>query len=247
MKQIIFKRTKKIIPSFKVEFSNEIFEIPYDEPYDEETNNLKTTRSDFFKYINKNKYFLQFIISIIISSIFILIFLYQIYTLKENEKLSKELLNNYSLTTLYQNNTETKIEKQAVLIENPFVIGIIKIAKINLNYPIISETNDDLLKISLCRFAGPNPNEYGNLCIAGHNYVDNKFFSNLSKLKNKDIVEIYDLYGKKINYEVFDKYEVNANDLSCTKQDNDKERIITLLTCNNVNGKRTVIKAKEIT
>ena len=156
-------------------------------------------------------------------------------------------MKNYSLTTLYQDNEPAEIERQSVvLVENPFVIGIIKISKINLNYPIISETNDDLLKISLCRFAGPMPNEYGNLCIAGHNYVDNKFFSNLNKLKNDDIIEIYDLYGNQINYKVFNKYEVKANDLSCTKQDNSNKRIITLLTCNNVNGKRTVVKAEEI-
>ncbi len=234
MKQIVLKKKRNNIkPHFKIEFSNEILEIPYEENKIVEKPNTK-----------KNKYFLQFLISIILMFIFILILLYQIHKLNTNEKLSKELLNNYSLTTLYQNNVQ--IEKQSVLIEDPFVIGIIKISKINLNYPIISETNSKLLKISLCRFAGPMPNEYGNLCIAGHNFVDNKFFSNLSKLKNGDIIEIYDLYGKQINYSVFDKYEVNANDLSCSNQDVTNERIITLLTCNNVNGKRTVIKAKEV-
>ena len=245
MNKIVLKKKKKSIHphyNFKVEFSNKIFEIPY-----EENINAKTSKSEIYKYISRNKYFIQFLISIIVSAIFILIFLYQIYNLKENEKLSQELLNSYSLTTLYQDNEPVKIEKQSVLVENPFVIGIIKISKIGLNYPIISETNDDLLKISLCRFAGPMPNEYGNLCIAGHNYVDNKFFSNLSKLKNGDVIEIYDLHGKQINYEVFNKYEVKANDLSCTKQDESNKRIITLLTCNNVNGKRTVVKAKEIT
>ena len=237
MKQIVLKKKRNNIkPNFKIEFSNEILEIPYEEN--------ETVEKPNSKYTKKNKYFLQFLISIILMFVFILILLYQIHTLNVNEKLSKELLNNYSLTTLYQNNVQ--IEKQSVLIEDPFVIGIIKISKINLNYPIISETTPELLKISLCRFAGPMPNEYGNLCIAGHNFVDNKFFSNLSKLKNGDIIEIYDLYGKQINYSVFDKYEVNANDLSCSNQDITNERIITLLTCNNVNGKRTVIKAKEV-
>lgn len=243
MNQFILKRKKKVInTNFKVEFSNEIFEIPF-----EENKIIKTNKTESYQYIKKNKYFIQFFISTIVMIIFILIFLYKIYNLKQNEKLSKELLNNYSLTTLYQEEANTvKIEKQSILIENPFVIGIIKIAKINLNYPIISETSPELLKVSLCRFAGPMPNEYGNLCIAGHNYVDNKFFSNLSKLKNGDIIEVYDLYGKQINYTVFKKYEVSANDLSCSKQDVNNEKIITLLTCNNVNGKRTVVKAKEI-
>ncbi len=211
-----------------------------------ESINENALQNGFNSTIYKNKYFLQFIISSIIATIFILILIYQIYKLKQNEKISKELLNNYSLTSLYQREENVTIEKQSVLIENPFVIGIIKISKIGLNYPIISETNSDLLKISLCRFSGPMPNEYGNLCIVGHNFVDNKFFSNLYKLENGDIVEIYDLFGNKINYSVFNKFEVKANDLSCIDQNVNNERIITLITCNNLNGKRTVIKAKEI-
>ncbi len=87
--------------------------------------------------------------------------------------------------------------------------------------------------------------KFGNLCIAGHNYVDNKFFSRLSELSKNDSIEVYDLSGKKITYLVFDEYEVEANDLSCTSQEVGNNKIITLITCNNVNGLRTIIKAKE--
>ena len=44
-----------------------------------------------------------------------------------------------------------------------FVIGIIKIDKIKLDYPILSDVSDELLKIAPCRFAGPLPNKIGNL------------------------------------------------------------------------------------
>ena len=171
--------------------------------------------------------------------------------MNQQEKISKRLLNNYSLTTLYQNLEDTQnivtTEKVQVNNSDPFVIGMIRIDKINLNYPILSESNYDLLKISLCRFAGPMPNEIGNLCIAGHNYVDYKLFSRLHELENGDKIDIYDLNGTKITYAVFDKFEVKANDLSCTNQNVGENRIITLLTCNNINGKRTIIKAKEYT
>lgn len=169
----------------------------------------------------------------------------------KQEKLSKTLLNNYSLTTLYQNLEDTqntvRPQKVQVTYSNPFVIGMIRIDKINVNYPILSESNRDLLKISLCRFAGPMPNEIGNLCIAGHNYVDYKMFSRLHELENGDVIDIYDLNGTKITYIVFDKFEVKPNDLSCTSQNVGENKIVTLLTCNNVNGKRTVVKAKEYT
>ena len=63
-----------------------------------------------------------------------------------------------------------------------YTIGVINIPSINVNYPILSTYTDELLKIAPCRFHGPNPNEVGNLCIAGHNYKNSKFFSKVPNL-----------------------------------------------------------------
>ena len=90
------------------------------------------------------------------------------------------------------------------------------------------------------------PNENGNLCIAGHNYLDSRFFGKLNKLKKNDIVEIYDLAGNKVEYSIYEIDEILATDLSCTTQDVGENKFITLLTCNNIDGKRMVVKAKEI-
>ena len=38
---------------------------------------------------------------------------------------------------------------------------------------------------------------------------------------------------------------VHLNDISITSQDTNNLRIVTLITCNNVNGKRLVVQAKE--
>ena len=38
-------------------------------------------------------------------------------------------------------------------------IGQISIPSINVNYPILSTWSTDLLKVSVCKFWGPNPNE----------------------------------------------------------------------------------------
>lgn len=98
----------------------------------------------------------------------------------------------------------------------------------------------------MCRFAGPMPNQTGNLCIAGHNYVDYKFFSRLNELEKNDVITIYDLNGNHVDYSIYKIYETNSNDTTCTFQDTKGERIVTLITCNNVNGKRLVVHAKEI-
>ena len=123
------------------------------------------------------KYKIQFIISIIIFFISVIILFTNIYKAQKNETISNKLMSSYSVTTLYSNSLNDNIIDSEAINSEPFVIGIIKIDKINLNYPIISSTNNDLLDISVCRFAGPMPNKIGNLCIAGHNYVDYKLFS----------------------------------------------------------------------
>ena len=125
-------------------------------------------------------------------------------------------------------------------------MGIIRIDKINLNYSILSISNNELLDVSVCRFAGPLPNEVGNLCIAGHNYVHYKLFSRLNELELNDEIVVYDLSGNNKTYKIYDVYETKPDDTSCTFQDTGGLRIITLVTCNNVNGKRLVIHAKEI-
>lgn len=68
---------------------------------------------------------------------------------------------------------EEKLEKE-IYIDNVIypIESIIKIPKIGINYPVISKTSEELLKISVNKFHGPNPNEVGNYCIVGHNYLN---------------------------------------------------------------------------
>ena len=102
---------------------------------------------------------------------------------------------------------------------------------------------NDSLKIYPCRFHGDLPPDYSNLCIAGHNYDNDKFFSNLSDLTIND--EIYlEIQGKTYVYSVFNMYEVDETDLSPIYSYPDKIRQLTLVTCNNLNKKRLIVKAK---
>lgn len=196
------------------------------------------------------KYKLLLFFSLLIACILIVLFFLRIIRIKENERTSRQLTSTYHVSTLYSD-TYTLLNKNSLKnfeksIQVPFVIGMIRIDKIGLNYPILSESNKQLLDISLCRFAGPMPNNTGNLCIAGHNYVDYKFFSRLHELERGDKIEIYDLNGKMLEYSVYDKYEASSDDTSCTKQDTNGNTIVTLLTCNNISGNRLIVVAKEI-
>ncbi len=194
------------------------------------------------KFKNQN-YKIIFIIFSTTSLIFLMILLAKIYSDNKNEEIAQKLTKSYSISTLYANTTNYAPQVQS---SEPFVIGIIKIDKINLNYSILSISNNDLLDISVCRFAGPMPNQVGNLCIAGHNYVDYKFFSRLNELEINDQITIYDLNGNSLNYSIYDIYEATYNDTSCTFQNTNNMKLVTLVTCNNVNGKRLVVHAKAI-
>ena len=127
-----------------------------------------------------------------------------------------------------------------------YTIGIVNIPSISVNYPILSTYSDELLKISPCKFHGPNPNEVGNLCIAGHNYKNSKFFSKVPTLVEGDIIEITDLIGNTVKYSVYNKFIVNPDELECTSQLTQGRREITLITCTDDNKQRHIIKAREV-
>ena len=248
MNQILYKnkQNSNLVESYNINNQNSFYTY---NKYNNSNNKLIMSKKRFIIIVSFA------IITIIIA---IIIYAFSKYNLNKNEFFSKKLISNYNVMTLYSNSInnytattiENKIDNQdANSINNntaePFIIGLIQIEKIKLIYPILSTTNDELLKISPCRFAGPMANKVGNLCIAGHNYVDNKLFSKLYVLDIGDNIKIYDLSSNIIEYKIYYKEEILYNDLSCTDQHTNGKRQITLITCNNVSGNRLCIKANE--
>ena len=182
----------------------------------------------------------------IVFSYFFVKFLINI---KTKEKHAESLANQFTLSSLYSNSTDyTTNLNQSNTVEDtgeadPFVIGVIKIDKIKIDYPILSSTSDELLTVAPCRFAGPMPNEVGNLCIAGHNYIDNTFFAKITNLEKDDEISIFDLNGQMVNYYVTEKFEIENNDFSCTTQETNGEKWLTLMTCNSIKGTRIIVRA----
>lgn len=181
------------------------------------------------KYIFK----VQFIISVIVAIILICFFLLN-YRKEENlEGLSKVINKNVEITSFYD------IKKTNL--ETSKYLGKIIIEKINLEYSVFKEMNEEELKISPCRFYGGEFGNKGNICIAGHNYNDNRFFGRLDELEITDKIRLINLEGKEFDYIVFDKFETNDDDLSILNHVKNYE--LTLLTCNNSNKKRIIVKA----
>lgn len=216
---------------------NQILFSKFNQEIQKEENKRKRKLLIIFKY--------QFAISIFIIVVCFAYYMYNLYTTKQKESISKQLLANFNINLLYTDTSEYETSTIEVEESNKssFIIGLIEIKKLKIIYPILSEYSDDLLKIATCRFYGPMPNEVGNMCIAAHNYNDYRFFSRIHLLENGDSINIYDALGNVQEYYVTNKYTIDSYDKSCLNQNTNGEKQITLITCNNVSGKRLVIKA----
>lgn len=124
--------------------------------------------------------------------------------------------------------------------------AILNIPSLEINYPILDKTTEELLKTSLTKFWGGKPNEVGNYVIVGHNYKNKKMFGKLSGIQIGDKIELTDLTGRTISYEVYDKYKVQPEDTSCTSQQTKGKKEVTLITCTNYGTQRLVVKAREV-
>lgn len=218
----------------------------------------------------KRMYKINFIISVILIVILFSFYAYAEYDRNKNADISQDILAEMSDNTVISNKSDVWIvaldgeddsKSTETVISNSKsstntytasdgkkyeMVGSVKIPTINVDYPILSETSDSLLKVSVCKFWGSNPNQVGNLCIAGHNYRNKRFFSKVPTLTVGDIIEITDLNKKTVKYSVYDKYTVDPEDTSCTSQITNGKRIVTLITCTNDSKQRVIVQAEAI-
>ena len=154
---------------------------------------------------------------------------------------------------LLSNNNITKTKQQSQSGYTYITDGKITIPKLGIEYGILDGETDseaeteELLKMSPVKFHGPEINTVGNYCIVGHNYRNSRFFSKVPTLVNGDIIQITDFTDNStVEYEVYNKYVVDPADVSCTSQNTDGRREITLITCTDDSSQRWIIKAREV-
>ena len=84
----------------------------------------------------------------------------------------------------------------------------------------------------------------GNLVIVGHNYKDGQFFGKLKNLTKGDNIFLTASTGSTKLYKVYDIYIVNETDMNCTSQETNGNIELTLITCDNDDTKRLVVKCR---
>lgn len=127
------------------------------------------------------------------------------------------------------------------------VDSILSIPSLGIKYPVLTETSVELLKISLNKFWGGEPNTVGNYCVVGHNYSGSgKMFGKLSKMQMGEVVQLQDASGRTLEYKVYNKFIVNPDDVSATSQLTNGKKELTLITCANSGTQRLVVKCREV-
>ena len=165
----------------------------------------------------------------------------------------KTIIENYenkstALNEITNNTIKEKLEypKEEIL-ENYngySVCAKLEIPVISLETYVLSEYSIQNLNVSVTKFFGPNPNEIGNFCVAGHNFRNKNMFKNLKKVEIGDEIFLIDNKVGKVKYIVYEIDKVFPNDVSCLEQ-NSEVREITLITCTSDSKKRIIVKAKE--
>lgn len=144
------------------------------------------------------------LILIIVIMLTVGIFIYK-SRIEDSSNIMEEMAN--------ENREQNLADRDSLIVQeynidgkNYEVIGILNIPSLEIEYPVLSTTSTELLKVSLNKYWGPNPNKPGNFCILGHNYNDSRFFGKLNRIKENDLIQLTDMKGDNLNYYVYDTY-----------------------------------------
>ena len=126
------------------------------------------------------------------------------------------------------------------------VIAKLEIPKINLETYVISEYSNQALGVSVTKFYGGNPNEVGNFCIAGHNYITKNMFHDLKNLSIGDTFTLIDTNHHEGFYKIYLVETVEPDETQCLSQKTNGRIEVTLITCTTDSSKRIIVKAVKI-
>jgi len=224
----------------------------------------------------KKIYKIQFLVSILVMILLVSFYIWAEYERNKSEQVSQDILTSIgSIQSQSEDNTVSsdeilvvtldEIEDSQEIAQTSIPVeesnlgvytaengqtyeteSILNIPSLGINYPVLSEQSEELLKISINKYWGPKPNETGNYCVVGHNYRSGKMFGNLSKIQNGDIVELTDGSGRTLKYTVYNKFVVEPDNTDCTSQLTNGYKELTLITCTNQGKQRLIVKCREV-
>lgn len=174
--------------------------------------------------------------------------MYQEAQIQEKPSTSLGQIKQENITKT-QVTTQKEEKKDLNLVEKEYkgyeISAKLKIEKLDIDTYVLANYSKQAMEVCVAKYYGPEPNEVGNYCIAGHNYITKNMFSKLGTLEIGDEMILTDNYHGKITYEVYDKYKAKPEDTSPLSQNTNGRKEITLITCSDYSTKRIIVKAKE--
>lgn len=167
-------------------------------------------------------------------------------TQNSEQEEKKDTTQDEEINTIQSENSINTEENILTTYKGYSVIAKLEIPKIELETYVISEYSEEALGVSVTKFYGGEPNEVGNFCIAGHNYIANNMFHDLKKLSNGDRIILIDSQNKDVIYEIYSIETVEPNETKCLSQKTNGRTELTLITCTTDSSKRIIVKAVKI-
>lgn len=120
----------------------------------------------------------------------------------------------------------------------------LEIDKLDIDTYVLKEYSKAGMEVCVSKYYGTEPNEIGNYCIAGHNYITKNMFSKLGELEIGDEMILTDNYNGAVYYTIYDKYKADPEQTQPLSQDTNGNVELTLITCSDYSSKRIIIKAR---
>lgn len=149
-----------------------------------------------------------------------------IYGMIQENKIKKSNNNNQQIISIAQNEVDQQIDTENIKEENKSkelvpkeykgykVVANLKIDKLNIDTSVLGDYTNSAMYTCVTKFFGPDPNEVGNFCITGHNYITKNMFGYLKKLKVGDNIKLTDNKNGEVQYKIYDVYRTEANETS---------------------------------
>lgn len=140
---------------------------------------------------------------------------------------------------------QTLIDSIASSVGSDGVIGVLNIPEIEMKLPIIGKWSSKLLKVSICRYDGVEPNTPGNLVIIGHNYKNGSHFGRLKTLEVGDEMFLSGTNGAQKRYVVYEIDTIKPDNFEALESYRG-ECGLTLLTCYKDGTDRLLLRCEQV-
>ena len=123
------------------------------------------------------------------------------------------------------------------------VIARLDIDALDLHLPVLQETTEEALKVSVCYYTGAAPGQDGNMVIIGHDYRSRAHFGRLHKLAVRDTGLLTDAEENTYTYVVYKLEHIKPDDVEALSQ-TQYRRELSLLTCEKSGNGRLLVRCR---